>query len=53
MQEIIHNSLASAKRDGLVNADDLVVVTAGDPDTFPVEENYSSSTNVMMIAQIH
>ncbi len=53
MQEIIHDSLESAKKDGLVESNDLVVVTAGDPDTFPVEENYQSSTNVMMIAQIH
>ena len=53
MQETIHKSLAVAKRDGLVETNDLVVVTAGDTATSPVSEDYRSSTNVMMIAQIH
>ncbi len=53
MQEMIHKSLKEAKRDKLVDTNDLVVVTAGDPTTSPVSEDYRSSTNVMMIAQIH
>ena len=52
LQNTIYHSLQVAREVGLVNAGELVVITAGDPQTSPRMGNYSTSTNMSMIAQV-
>ena len=49
---ICYDTLRMARRKGLVETDDLVVLTAGDPLTSPLTPDGSTSTNVCMIAQV-
>ncbi|WP_294517590.1 pyruvate kinase [Atopobium minutum] len=46
-------ALTEAKKLGLVKEGDLVVITAGDPKTSPVQGDYSTSTNMVMVCQVH
>lgn len=52
LAEICRTSLSAARKAGLVKADDLVVVTAGDPLTSPFYSGYRTTTNVCMVAQV-
>lgn len=47
-----YSALKVARRCGLVDRDDYVVITAGDPVTSPLIEGSGTSTNVCMIAQV-
>lgn len=47
-----YNALREAKDHGCVNKGDLVVITAGDPQTSPSQGDYITSTNMTMVAQI-
>ena len=47
-----YNALTVAKENGVVNTGDLVVVTAGDPQTSPSQGDYITSTNMAMVSQI-
>jgi pyruvate kinase len=47
-----YNALTVAKEKGIANKGDLVVVTAGDPQTSPSQGDYITSTNMAMVAQI-
>jgi len=48
----IYNALQVAKENDLVSSGDLVVVTAGDPQTSPRQGDYTTSTNMAMVAQV-
>ena len=52
LQNTIYHSLQVAPNVGLVDAGELVVITAGDPQTSPRMGDYSTSTNMAMVAQI-
>lgn len=47
-----YNALTVAKEHGVVDSGDLVVVTAGDPQTSPSQGDYITSTNMAMVSQI-
>ena len=47
-----YNALTVAKENGVVDTGDLVVVTAGDPQTSPSQGDYLTSTNMAMVSQI-
>lgn len=47
-----YNALTVAKEKGLVETGDIVVLTAGDPQTSPSQGDYITSTNMAMVAQI-
>ena len=47
-----YNALTVAKEHGVVESGDLVVVTAGDPQTSPSQGDYITSTNMAMVSQI-
>jgi pyruvate kinase len=47
-----YNALTVAKENGVVDTGDLVVVTAGDPQTSPSQGDYITSTNMAMVSQI-
>lgn len=49
----IKNALDTAKAQGIVESGDLVVVTAGDPGTSPTQGDYTTSTNMVMVCQVH
>lgn len=48
----IYDALNIAKKEKKVSSSDLVVVTAGDPQTSPTQGDFITSTNMMMVAQI-
>ncbi len=48
----VRNALELSRKYAIVNTGDLVVITAGDPGTAPRETDYTTSTNVVMAAQI-
>ena len=48
----IRSTLRHSRELGLVSAGDLVVVTAGDPGTSPREDDYTTSTNMVMVCQV-
>jgi pyruvate kinase len=48
----LYNTLQVIKARGLVDRDDIVVVTAGDAQTSPRQGDYTTSTNMAMVAQI-
>ena len=47
-----YNALTVAEENGVVDTGDLVVVTAGDPQTSPSQGDYITSTNMAMVSQI-
>lgn len=47
-----YNALRVAKEHGVVSKGQLVVITAGDPQTSPSQGDYITSTNMTMVAQI-
>lgn len=47
-----YNALTLAKELGLVKSGELVVITAGDPQTSPSQGDYITSTNMTMVSQI-
>ena len=48
----LYNALTTAKENKIVDAGDIVVLTAGDPQTSPRQGDYTTSTNLAMIAQV-
>lgn len=46
-------AIDTTKRQGITAPGDLVVVTSGDPRTVPYDDEYVSSTNLFMVAQVH
>ena len=50
--ETSQNVMAVAKEHGYVRERDIVMITAGDPETTPFDDGYVSSTNVCMVAQV-
>jgi pyruvate kinase len=52
LSSTLYNALKVAKANDLVEPNDIVVVTAGDPHTSPRQGDYTTSTNVAMIAQV-
>ena len=50
--ETINQALVVAKGNDLVSTGDLVVLTAGDPNTTPSQGDYITSTNMVMVAQV-
>ncbi len=53
MMTTITAAIANAQEQNLVNEGDLVVVTAGDAATSPKQGTYTTSTNLVMVAQVH
>ena len=53
MSTTINAAIANAKEQNIVEEDDLVVVTAGDASTSPKQGTYTTSTNLVMVAQVH
>ena len=49
----INAAIELAKSRNYVAEDDYVVVTAGDPATSPKQGTYTTSTNLVMVAQVH
>ena len=52
LSSTLYESLNVAKEHGLVEPGDIVVVTAGDPQTSPSQGDYITSTNMLMVAQV-
>jgi pyruvate kinase len=52
LSDTIYGSLKLAKEAGLADSGDMVVVTAGDPQTSPKQGDYVTSTNMVMVAQV-
>ena len=52
LSNTLYNALTVAKENGVVNAGDIVVITAGDPQTSPRQGDYTTSTNMAMVAQV-
>ena len=48
----LYNALTTAKQNKVVEAGDIVILTAGDPQTSPRQGDYTTSTNLAMIAQV-
>ena len=48
----LHNAIEVIKEKGVVEKGDIVVVTVGDRATVPRDENYTSSTNMLIVAQV-
>ena len=48
----LYNALTTAKQNKVVDAGDIVILTAGDPQTSPRQGDYTTSTNLAMIAQV-
>lgn len=48
----LYNALTTAKQNKVVESGDIVILTAGDPQTSPRQGDYTTSTNLAMIAQI-
>ena len=53
MMTTISSAIELAKEQNYVAEDDYVVVTAGDPATSPKQGTYTTSTNLVMVAQVH
>lgn len=47
-----YNALTVARDEGFVNTGDIVIITAGDPQTSPRQGDYTTSTNMCMVAQV-
>lgn len=52
LSNTLYNALRVAKENDLVTAGEIVVITAGDPQTSPRQGDYTTSTNMAMIAQV-
>lgn len=52
LSDTIYDALAVVKAADKVQTGELVIVTAGDPDTSPTQGDFITSTNMMMVAQI-
>ena len=52
IDETVRQALTLAKDNGLIDAGDLVCVTAGDPNTAPSQGDYITSTNMLLVAQV-
>ena len=52
LQSTIYHSLQVARKEGLVDTGDIVVITAGDVQTSPRTGDYATATNVAMVAQV-
>lgn len=52
IDETVKQALTLALENGLVEAGDLVCVTAGDPHTAPSQGDYITSTNMLLVAQV-
>lgn len=52
LQDTLYNALMVAKQHGVVKTGDIVVLTAGDPQTTPRTGDYTTSTNMLMVAQV-
>ena len=52
LQETYYDALVQARKHGLVKQGDLVVITAGDVQTSPRMGDYTTSTNMCMVAQV-
>ena len=48
----LHNAMEVAKANGVIKTGDIVVLTAGDRVTTPQDDTYTSSTNMLMVAQV-
>lgn len=48
----LYNALTTAKQNKVVESGDIVILTAGDPQTSPRQGDYTTSTNLAMIAQV-
>lgn len=53
LTETVNDAIHLATDYKLMNKDDMVVVTAGDPNTAPIEGDYIASTNVVMVCRAH
>ena len=52
LSSTMYNALQVAKAHGAIDTGDIVVLTSGDPQTSPRQGDYTTSTNVAMIAQV-
>ncbi len=52
LSNTLYNALTVAKNNGIAESGDIVVLTAGDPQTSPRLGDYTTSTNMAMIAQV-
>ena len=52
LSSTLYNALTTAKNNGLVDTGDIVVITAGDAQTSPRLGDYTTSTNMAMVAQV-
>lgn len=52
MSQTFSNAIEVAKNNNLVGEGDFVVITAGDPNTCPKQDDYTTSTNILMVAQV-
>jgi pyruvate kinase len=52
LSNTLYNALTVAKERGVAESGDIVVLTAGDPQTSPRLGDYTTSTNMAMIAQV-
>lgn len=52
LSNTLYGALQTVKANGAVNAGDIVILTAGDPQTSPRQGDYTTSTNMVMIAQV-
>ena len=52
LSNTLYNALNVAKANKVVDPGDIVVITAGDPQTSPRQGDYTTSTNMAMVAQI-
>ena len=53
IDDTIDAAIDNAKAQSIIGEDDLVVVTAGDPRTSPKQGTYTTSTNLLLVAQVH
>ena len=53
LQSTINNTLEVVEKNNLAKKGDLVIITAGDDKTSPTQGDYTTSTNMMLIAQLH
>lgn len=52
LSHTLYNALTIAREKGIVSSGDIAVITAGDPQTSPRMGDYTTSTNMAMIAQV-
>ena len=52
LSSTLYNALTVARQNDLVESGDIVVITAGDPQTSPRLGDYTTSTNMAMVAQV-